>query len=138
MIAFGQTGSGKTHTMRGGDAEEEEGIIPRAATFLFRESKKLEATGWKFEFSLSFLEIYNNEAYDLLNNHAAVKLRLVNQTVTLDGLSDHPLAKQSEIGSLLRTADKNRKTAATKCNEYSSRSHAIYMWKIKAHQQATG
>ncbi|KAF1770723.1 hypothetical protein GCK72_002545 [Caenorhabditis remanei] len=138
LIAFGQTGSGKTHTMRGGDAEEEEGIIPRAATFLFRESKKLEATGWKFEFSLSFLEIYNNEAYDLLNNHAAVKLRLVNQTVTLDGLSDHPLAKQSEIGSLLRTADKNRKTAATKCNEYSSRSHAIYMWKIKAHQQATG
>lgn len=137
LIAFGQTGSGKTHTMRGGE-EEQEGIIPRAASFLFKESKKLEAFGWKFEFSLSFLEIYNNEAYDLLNNHAAIKLRLAKETVTLDGLSEHPLKKQSDMASLLRTADGNRKTASTKCNEYSSRSHAIYMWNIKAKQHSTG
>ncbi|ULU12859.1 hypothetical protein L3Y34_015827 [Caenorhabditis briggsae] len=80
LIAFGQTGSGKTHTMRGGDGENE-GIIPRAASFLFSASKQLEATGWQFQFSLSFLEIYNNEAYDLLNNHNVVKLRLVKETV---------------------------------------------------------
>ncbi|ULU12855.1 hypothetical protein L3Y34_015825 [Caenorhabditis briggsae] len=137
LIAFGQTGSGKTHTMRGGDGENE-GIIPRAASFLFSASKQLEATGWQFQFSLSFLEIYNNEAYDLLNNHNVVKLRLVKETVSLDGLSEHPLKKQSDMAVLLRTADSNRKTASTKCNEYSSRSHAIYMWKIKAEQKSTG
>lgn len=136
LIAFGQTGSGKTHTMRGGLGDEE-GIIPRAASYLFRESKKLEETGWKFEFSLSFLEIYNNEAYDLLNDRSVVKLRLSNHTVSLD-LSEHPLTKQADISGLLSLADKNRKTAATKCNEYSSRSHAIYMWKITAQQESTG
>ncbi|EGT34159.1 hypothetical protein CAEBREN_02388 [Caenorhabditis brenneri] len=137
LIAFGQTGSGKTHTMRGGEAEDE-GIIPRTASYLFNESKKLEATGWKFEFSLSFMEIYNNEAFDLLNNHSIVKLRLINHTVSLDGLTEHPLTKQSDMAGLLNVADRNRKTAATKCNEYSSRSHAIYMWKIKAQQRSTG
>lgn len=137
LIAFGQTGSGKTHTMRGGE-DNEEGVIPRAAAFLFRESENLETAGWKFEFSLSFLEVYNNEAYDLLNNHGVVKVRLSNQTVSLDGLSEHLITKQCEMTRLLRTADGNRKTAATKCNEYSSRSHAIYMWKIKAEQQSTG
>uniref|UniRef100_A0A1I7T343 Kinesin-like protein n=1 Tax=Caenorhabditis tropicalis TaxID=1561998 RepID=A0A1I7T343_9PELO len=137
LIAFGQTGSGKTHTMRGGEGDNE-GIIPRAASYLFKESKKLEETGWKFQFSLSFLEIYNNEAYDLLNNHAAVKLRLVSNVVSIDGLTEHPLVKLSDMAGLLCIADKNRKTAATKCNEYSSRSHAIYIWNIKAQQESTG
>ncbi|CAP31620.1 Protein CBR-KLP-16.1 [Caenorhabditis briggsae] len=100
--------------------------------------KAARSDGWQFQFSLSFLEIYNNEAYDLLNNHNVVKLRLVKETVSLDGLSEHPLKKQSDMAVLLRTADSNRKTASTKCNEYSSRSHAIYMWKIKAEQKSTG
>uniref|UniRef100_A0A8R1DJF4 Kinesin-like protein n=1 Tax=Caenorhabditis japonica TaxID=281687 RepID=A0A8R1DJF4_CAEJA len=137
LIAFGQTGSGKTHTMRGGDAEDE-GVIPRAAGFLFRESKKLETTGWLFEFTLSFLEIYNNEAYDLLNKNSTVRVRLSNGSVALDGLSEHKLAKLTDMTGLLRQADNNRRTAATKCNEYSSRSHAIYMWNIRAHQESTG
>lgn len=123
--------------MRGGD-DDEEGVIPRAGAFLFNESKRLEAAGWAFEFSLSFLEIYNNEAYDLLDNHKVVKLRLSNNDVIMDGLSKHPLVKLSNMAELLRRADGNRKTAATKCNACSSRSHAIYMWSIKAHQESTG
>ncbi|CAI2335611.1 unnamed protein product [Caenorhabditis sp. 36 PRJEB53466] len=137
LVAFGQTGSGKTHTMRGGEAEEE-GVIPRSGAFLFNEAQRLAATGWAFEFTLSFLEIYNNEAYDLLNNHKPIKLRLGNKDVALDGLSEHPLTRLVDLAEYLRRADNNRKTAATKCNQHSSRSHAIYMWNIKAHQESTG
>ncbi|CAB02839.1 Kinesin motor domain-containing protein [Caenorhabditis elegans] len=137
LIAYGQTGSGKTHTMRGGNGEEE-GIIPRAAAFLFAESKKLESLGWKFDFSLSFLEVYNNVAYDLLSGRDVVQLRLNDQTVSMIGLSEHTISNVSDVARLLRVADGGRKTAATKCNGSSSRSHAVYMWKIKAHQPSTG
>ena len=57
IFAYGQTGSGKTYTMKG--------IQNLAIESLFQESQKIKK---KFEFYISFFEIYGGRLYDLLNN----------------------------------------------------------------------
>ncbi len=72
VFAYGQTGTGKTHTMEGYRSDEQfasyiddpgAGIIPRALHQLF---EKLEGTENEFSVHVSFLEIYNEELFDLL------------------------------------------------------------------------
>lgn len=69
IFAYGQTGSGKTHTM-GTSMElissDDEGIIPRAARYLFHEIESYHH-GKVMNIRLSFLEIYNEEMRDLLH-----------------------------------------------------------------------
>jgi len=67
LVAYGQTGSGKTHTIFGppnclrGDAPESlQGLLPRLLQQL------IETTG--FSISVSAVEVYQDLAYDLLNN----------------------------------------------------------------------
>jgi kinesin family protein 6/9 len=65
IFAYGQTGSGKTFTMSGGDDWKQRGVIPRVLSYVFEEfrrrSKKIA-----YELQVSFIEIYNESAYDLL------------------------------------------------------------------------
>ncbi|CAD6197058.1 unnamed protein product, partial [Caenorhabditis auriculariae] len=131
IIAFGQTGSGKTHTMRGGK-DHLEGIIPRAVKFIFEQAKSLEQIGWKFEFSIALPEIYNDEAFDLLNKRSKVDLKLTGQELTTVGLTSRSIKAPRELSSILAEADAARKTAATKCNEFSSRSHMVFQLNVKA------
>eukprot|EP00808_Paulinella_micropora_P031595 g53820.t1 len=65
IFAYGQTGSGKTYTMEG-EPGVNEGMIPRAVSHLFAVTEHMKSLGWKFEFSASFLEIYNEQIRDLL------------------------------------------------------------------------
>ncbi|CAP31624.2 Protein CBG12680 [Caenorhabditis briggsae] len=101
--------------------------------FLLKSGERLETSG---DISRYVRDIKTNKTSFGQNDRPASTICIL--LVSLDGLSEHPLKKQSDMAVLLRTADSNRKTASTKCNEYSSRSHAIYMWKIKAEQKSTG
>ena len=73
VFAYGQTGSGKTYTMFGrsegnekGEGIEtggkERGIIPRAIEQLFKRTKDYK----QCNVFCSFLQIYNERIYDLL------------------------------------------------------------------------
>ncbi|XP_059144272.1 uncharacterized protein LOC131931478 [Physella acuta] len=74
-FAFGQTGSGKTHTMTGPPAQfHTEGVTPdpkmyglmqRSFKYLFQLKKK---QGAQKIVKASFLEVYNEQVIDLLNN----------------------------------------------------------------------
>ena len=68
IFAYGQTGCGKTHTMLGipGDPAQR-GIIPNcfAQIFGFIDEKN---DGMKFLVRCSYLEIYNEEIHDLLDD----------------------------------------------------------------------
>ncbi|CAB3402189.1 unnamed protein product [Caenorhabditis bovis] len=136
LIAYGQTGSGKTHTMRGG-AGDLEGVIPRSVAYIFENKKSLEIQGWQFEFFLSFLEIYNNEVFDLLEKHNKLKVRLAGNDVVVDGLTSHQILKPNDVAQWLQASDRNRKTASTNCNAESSRSHAIFQLTVHAKQPET-
>ena len=65
IFAYGQTGSGKTYTITGGvESINLRGIIPRSLSYIFEEIKKRTLYSWKIY--ISYLEIYNNDGYDLL------------------------------------------------------------------------
>eukprot|EP01084_Bolivina_argentea_P259595 438067_1 len=66
IFAYGQTGSGKTYTMTGGTANyDDRGLIPRTISYIFKKCKENKEYNHKIE--ISYLEIYNNDGYDLLN-----------------------------------------------------------------------
>lgn len=73
IFAYGQTGSGKTYTMlgerRNGSpswaADPHSGFIPRCLHEIF---ERLTERGSEFWLRLAFLELYNEELYDLFAN----------------------------------------------------------------------
>lgn len=66
VFAYGQTGSGKTYTMTGGTEKyADRGIIPRALQLLFRTTS--QDVHHTYNVHCSFMEIYNEKIYDLLD-----------------------------------------------------------------------
>ena len=66
IFAYGQTGSGKTFTITGGaERYVDRGIIPRVIAYLF--AKVAERPEQIYEVRVSYLEIYNEVGYDLLD-----------------------------------------------------------------------
>lgn len=66
VFAYGQTGSGKTFTITGGaERYVDRGIIPRTLSMIFQELSKRK--GHHFQVHVSYLEIYNESGYDLLD-----------------------------------------------------------------------
>ena len=72
LMAYGQTGSGKTHTLHGTPAQP--GITPRAAQEIFRVIEERQEE-FQVELSMSILEIYNNEVFDLMQDRARCDLQ---------------------------------------------------------------
>lgn len=65
IFAYGQTGCGKTHTMMGKPEDKElRGIIPNCFAHIFGAIEQEE--GKRYLVRCSYLEIYNEEVYDLL------------------------------------------------------------------------
>jgi hypothetical protein len=69
VFAYGQTGSGKTYTMgnaMGADGDmPSEGIIPAAVDDIFSHMEASIGNA-SFQLSLSFMEVYMEECFDLL------------------------------------------------------------------------
>jgi kinesin family protein 6/9 len=66
VFAYGQTGSGKTFTITGGvEKYAERGIVPRAISRLFSEIRK-RVDSSTYEVTVTYVEVYNDQAYDLL------------------------------------------------------------------------
>jgi kinesin family protein 11 len=78
VFAYGQTGTGKTFTMEGGEMQNEAGIrwdsdptigiIPRALAQIF-DTLREQADSLEYSVRVSFLELYNEEIFDLLSAH---------------------------------------------------------------------
>jgi kinesin family protein 6/9 len=66
-MAYGQTGAGKTFTMTGDCANfKQRGVTPRAIGQLFEDI--LERSQYEFKVSVSYMEIYNEKVFDLLDS----------------------------------------------------------------------
>ncbi|MGH0149478.1 UNVERIFIED_CONTAM: hypothetical protein FKN15_035436 [Acipenser sinensis] len=83
IFAYGQTGSGKTFTITGGaERYSDRGIIPRTLSYLFQQFQKDSTKVYTTH--ISYLEIYNECGYDLLDpRHEAARLEDLHSTTWL-------------------------------------------------------
>jgi len=137
VFAYGPTGAGKTHTMVG--SPEQPGLIPRCAAELFKViTAQHEVTSeWKYKVLFSYLEIYQEKIKDLLDpKKDDLPIRQDRQeNIIIPNLTEMPVTTLGEFMSLFEKASQQRKTAATKLNPHSSRSHSIVLMKVQKIQQ---
>ncbi|XP_076628115.1 kinesin-like protein Klp61F isoform X2 [Colletes latitarsis] len=138
VFAYGQTGTGKTFTMEGINtnptlhwkSDSTAGMIPRSLSHIFDELQLLQAP--EHTIRVSFLELYNEELFDLLSaNDDGSKIRLYEDTskkgaVIIHGLEEVTINSKSEIHKFLEMGLLRRQTAATLMNANSSRSHTVF------------
>lgn len=133
IFAYGQTGCGKSHTMQGPvlsklvdgheidpkilHSSKNNGIISNSFEHLF-EAISVSGT-IRYLVVVSYLEIYNENIRDLLNNDTHNNLKLKEnptEGVVVESLSRHPVQNMAECEKLLLMGTKNRKVGATLMN----------------------
>ncbi|KAF7485524.1 Hypothetical predicted protein [Marmota monax] len=146
ILAYGQTGSGKTFTMMGPSESDNfshnlRGVIPRSFEYLFylidREKEKAGA-GKSFLCKCSFIEIYNEQIYDLLDS-ASTGLHLrehIKKGVFVVGAVEQVVTSAAEAYQVLSGGWRNRRVASTSMNRESSRSHAVFTITIESMEKS--
>ena len=124
VFAYGQTGSGKTHTMLG--SEDSPGMMGRTLQDLFQFSSK------STRFTVSFIELYNEEIRDLLNpgsvSGSGPGLDLREDPVRgpqVAGVKEVQTNTPDAVMALVAKGNSSRRTEGTAANPVSSRSHAV-------------
>lgn len=134
VFAYGATGSGKTHTVIGN--EREPGVIYSTVMELF---KKIDRSS-DLEISISYLEIYNENVYDLLAPTTGKSLAVREDSkrgVVVANLSVHYPEDTNHLINMIKIGNNNRAKQATNANAQSSRSHAIFQIYIEKHDYSS-
>ncbi|QDZ19335.1 kinesin [Chloropicon primus] len=170
VFAYGQTGTGKTFTMEGkqdiqkrkegageGPSKSSDvGVIPRIIHELFDRAKKKH--GDEVKFSCSFVQIYMEQSYDLLqadmgrlrsarNNRPSssrkpalssrLKLRWCKEKeFYLENMSVFDCETPDDMLHRFARGVGNRKIASHRLNMQSSRSHSIFMVNVDMPSEA--
>lgn len=142
IFAYGQTGSGKTFTMLGPSeldnfSDELRGVIPRSFEYLFfLINREVERSGGTKSFlcKCSFIEIYNEQIYDLLDSvSTSLFLREdIKRGVFVEGSVEKYAASAAEAYQVLSMGWRNRRVASTSMNRESSRSHAVFTMTLES------
>ncbi|EAS05465.2 kinesin motor catalytic domain protein (macronuclear) [Tetrahymena thermophila SB210] len=151
VFAYGQTGSGKTFTMEGITYEnngkglkpqiepeairnENMGIIPRTIISTFETIKKYSRVKNRiYKVYLSYLQIYNEKIYDLLNPESSKGLRIrwsKKDQFSVENLFVFECQNANEALELFYKGIKNKFMATHRLNTQSSRSHCILTLRV--------
>ncbi|XP_054101546.1 kinesin-like protein KIF9 isoform X6 [Callithrix jacchus] len=141
IMCYGQTGAGKTYTMTGATENyKHRGILPRALQQVFRMIE--ERPTYAITVRVSYLEIYNENLFDLLSTlpyvgPSVTPMTIVenSQGVFIKGLSVHLTSQEEDAFSLLFEGETNRIIASHTMNKNSSRSHCIFTIYLEAHSR---
>ncbi|XP_022977208.1 kinesin-like protein KIN-8B isoform X1 [Cucurbita maxima] len=141
VFAYGSTGSGKTYTMVG--TKDDPGLMVLSLHTVF-DLIKMDKRADEFEVTCSYLEVYNEIIYDLLEKSSGhLELRedpeegitvaglrcIKKQMPTILGLLQ--VHSAGKILELLNMGNSRRKTESTEVNATSSRSHAVLEISVK-------
>ncbi|CAN0279413.1 unnamed protein product [Lampetra fluviatilis] len=149
IFAYGQTGSGKTFTMLGAMDQVDifnhnlRGVIPRSLEFIFSlisREKQMAGDAKEFLCKCSFLEIYNEQVFDLLDP-ASTSLFIrenIQKGVFVEGVMEMSLSSAAEAYQVLSLGWRNRRVASTSMNRESSRSHAVFTLTIQSKEKRNG
>ncbi|KAL3813734.1 hypothetical protein ACJIZ3_015002 [Penstemon smallii] len=134
VFAYGSTGSGKTYTMVG--TQDDPGLMVLSLNTIFNLIEK-DNTSDDFEVTCSYLEVYNEVIYDLLEKSSGhLELREdPDQGIVVAGLRSIKVNSADKILELLNTGNSRRKTESTEVNATSSRSHAVLEIRVARKQQ---
>eukprot|EP01084_Bolivina_argentea_P155912 271685_1 len=127
LFAYGQTGTGKTFTMEGNVKDEiNAGIIPRTFKQIM-DYVNNSAENIEFLVRISFLEIYQEEVYDLLckNTRQKLTIRENKKGFYVSGLTMYSVKSEKDMYKVFKKGNKSRSIGATAMNPGSSRSHCI-------------
>eukprot|EP01035_Chromulina_nebulosa_P018527 gene18527-24246_t len=152
IFAYGQTGSGKTFTMTG--TPESPGLTPRAIKEMFALMN--ERTQCTFNISTYFVEIYNDNLVDLfwsIDNKNTGVVRNVDgsliepprldikmdnrKMVTITNVVIKQANTYDDLMYLFELGNSERHVGATKMNQTSSRSHAIFSIMVEIFDKTT-
>ncbi|MCD7452409.1 Kinesin-like protein KIN-8B [Datura stramonium] len=135
IFAYGSTGSGKTYTMVG--TEDDPGLMVLSLNTIF-DLIKNDKSSDVFQVTCSYLEVYNEVIYDLLEKSSGhLELREdPEQGIMVAGLRCIKVNSADKILELLNLGNSRRKTENTEVNETSSRSHAVLEITVTRKQRA--
>lgn len=135
IFAYGQTSSGKTHTMFGKNSciYNEPGIVPRCIYEIFKVSPHTKGS---FTVFVSFIQVYNEQVYDMLDDPDRRKPLSIHESlnlpnITISGLTEYQVHSYKQCLTLIETGLKNRTIRETNMNNASSRSHSILQVTIE-------
>lgn len=146
VFAYGQTGTGKTYTMEGMRSsialpDAHSGLIPRAVSAIF---DTLKDNDQEYSVKVSFLELYNEDAYDLLSPiDDTTKLKIFDDSqkkgsVIVGGLEEATINSKLDIYEILKRGSAKRQTTSTLLNACSSRSHTIFSVTLHIKENSNG
>ncbi|KAE9549365.1 hypothetical protein FO519_007422 [Halicephalobus sp. NKZ332] len=152
LFAYGVTNSGKTYTMAGESYGDKPGILPRSLDILFKGVGHGLVDRYVFkpdgkngfyiqspsealrELFVSFVEIYNDVAYDLFDDveeRRAKNIRRDGDSTYVEGVKEIEVQSVDEVLELyFRYSERNRHVGQTALNEASSRSHSIFTVRL--------
>uniref|UniRef100_A0A0N5BCT8 Kinesin-like protein n=1 Tax=Strongyloides papillosus TaxID=174720 RepID=A0A0N5BCT8_STREA len=140
VFAYGQTGSGKTFSMQGTESiPGQRGLVPRSFEHIF--DAVATTIDSKFIVKVSYVEIYNEDLKDLLNDDKDIRLEIKENPengVYVAGLSMHIVHNISDCEKLMQKGWSNRHVGATLMNKDSSRSHSIFTLYVEGINSKTG
>ena len=147
IFAYGQTSSGKTYTMQGAgtiaegscasleDDGDSGGFVHLAARDLFQHIAQHSAER-VFVVRASFLEIYNEEVRDLLQEdgggNKVLQIREDPKRGVFVQSKEVIVTDANALLDILFQGEKSRSFASTAMNERSSRSHTIFRITIES------
>ena len=135
IMAYGQTGSGKSHSMFGlnGGIKCNPGIIPRSIRDIF---EGLLAASRKAVVHISFMQVYNEQAYDLYDKHMMpLDVHEKNGSIIVPKLMQYRVSNLEQCLALIDIGLKSRAVRETSMNNASSRSHSILQVIIEQIEQ---
>ncbi|KAJ1720706.1 Kinesin- motor protein, partial [Coemansia erecta] len=121
------------------------GVIPRTLYNLFYALDKQSA---EYYVRVSYVELYNEELHDLLGRDDAAgemappgsHLRVFesgkDKGVVIQGLEERLVTSARDAVAALQAGAARRRVAATRCNDASSRSHAIFTVTVFIRERA--
>ena len=144
ILCYGQTNTGKTYTMCGGQREDDGGLIPRCTEGVFA---RIDADP-HVSVTVSYIEIYNECAYDLLANSTdpnspieswpRLTLRYDDSAaLCIQGLSRHLVTSFTQAMDLFTLGNYNKMVSSTPMNQASSRSHCIFSIELRNGKKAS-
>ncbi|KAI4731837.1 kinesin-domain-containing protein [Aureobasidium sp. EXF-10728] len=134
VFAYGMTGTGKTFSMQG--TAMSPGVIPLAITDIFSYIRQNPAR--EFLLRVSYLEIYNEKIYDLLNpdSNDEIKLREdPRRGVYATPLKEEIVQSPNQLLRVIARGDQQRRVAGTQFNARSSRSHAVVQIVVESRER---